>query len=86
MMFYVKRRYLAWFEKYNYVLSAALSAGVAFSAVIIFFTVQFHPKNLDWWGNNIVYKGIEGGDGQQTLKDITLTPRGYFGPEKGSFP
>ncbi|CCH42862.1 Oligopeptide transporter [Wickerhamomyces ciferrii] len=84
--FYIKRRYIAWFEKYNYVLSAALDAGVAFSAVIIFFAVQYHPKVISWWGNNVVNLGIEGGDGQTTLYNITETERGYFGPERGHFP
>ncbi|CCH42883.1 Oligopeptide transporter [Wickerhamomyces ciferrii] len=83
---YIKRRYIAWFEKYNYVLSAALDAGVAFSAVIIFFAVQYHPKYVDWWGNNVTAWGIEGGEGQQSLYDITLTDRGYFGPERGHLP
>ena len=85
-MYIIRRRYLAWFEKYNYVLSSAFDAGVAFSAVIIFFAVQYHAKNLSWWGNNVVYEGIEGGEGQQSLKDITESVRGYFGPSKGSFP
>ncbi|CCH45151.1 Oligopeptide transporter [Wickerhamomyces ciferrii] len=47
-MYYIKRRYLAWFEKYNYVLSSALNAGVAFGAVIIFFAVQYHAKDVVW--------------------------------------
>lgn len=85
-MWYIRKRYLAWFEKYNYVLSAGLDAGVAFSAVIIFFAVQYHSKKLNWWGNTVMSNGIEGGHGQKTLKDITDTARGYFGPEKGHYP
>lgn len=85
-MYIIKRRYLGWFEKYNYVLSAALDAGVAFSAVIIFFAVQYHAKSLNWWGNEVAYEGIDGGVGRTSLKNITATPRGYFGPEKGHFP
>ncbi|ONH70112.1 Oligopeptide transporter 2 [Cyberlindnera fabianii] len=85
-MWFVRKRYIAWFEKYNYVLSAGLDAGVAFGAVIIFFAVQYHAKNIDWWGNTVSYEGIEGGAGQQTLKDITETVRGYFGPAHGSYP
>lgn len=85
-MYIIKRRYLGWFEKYNYVLSAALDAGVAFSAVIIFFAVQYHAKTLSWWGNEVAYEGIDGGIGRTSLKNITATPRGYFGPERGNFP
>ncbi len=85
-MYHIKRRYIAWFEKYNYVLSAAFDAGVAFSAVIIFFTVQYHPKYVDWWGNNVTSEGVDGGAGQPSLLNISATDRGYFGPEFGSFP
>ncbi|KAG2002633.1 peptide transporter MTD1 [Coprinopsis cinerea AmutBmut pab1-1] len=54
----IRRRHFSWWTKYNYVLSAALDAGVALAAVIIFFTLQY-PKNGDigvntiqaWWGN-----------------------------------
>ncbi|KAK9233999.1 hypothetical protein V1525DRAFT_414509, partial [Lipomyces kononenkoae] len=52
-------RYLAWWEKYNYVLSSALDAGVAFSAIIIFFAVNYHPKKLNWWGNTVSYAGVD---------------------------
>jgi OPT family oligopeptide transporter len=85
-MFYVKRRYLSWFEKYNFVLSAALSAGVSFSAIIIFFAVQYHDKSISWWGNDVMWEGVDGGVGQQSLLDISLSERGYFGPEIGNFP
>ncbi|GAB2301010.1 Oligopeptide transporter 3 [Dionaea muscipula] len=42
-----------WWKKYNYVLSAALDAGTAFMAVLIFFTLQNDHKNLKWWGTEI---------------------------------
>jgi OPT family small oligopeptide transporter len=85
-MYYIKKRYIAWFEKYNYILAAGLSAGVAFSAIIIFFAVQYHNKSINWWGNLVSYAGIDGGNGQQSLYDVTDTPRGYFGPEIGHYP
>lgn len=78
-MFYVRRYKTAWFEKYVYVLSAALTGGVALSAVIIFFAVQFHPVSVSWWGTEVVAKGVDGGEGQQALL-TTLPARGYFGP------
>ncbi|PPQ65048.1 hypothetical protein CVT26_015744 [Gymnopilus dilepis] len=54
----IRRRHFSWWTKYNYVLSAALDSGVAVSAVLIFFILQY-PKNgtigIDnvqkWWGN-----------------------------------
>ncbi|KAG6373226.1 OPT oligopeptide transporter [Boletus reticuloceps] len=36
--FFIRRRYFAWWAKYNYVLSAALDAGLALSVITIFFT------------------------------------------------
>lgn len=86
-MVLIRKRYQAWWEKYNYVLSGALDAGVAFSSIIIFFAVQYNEKTLNWWGNMVSYQGIEGGGGQRTLYNATeQAPEGYFGPRKGSFP
>ncbi|KAK5115240.1 hypothetical protein LTR62_001440 [Meristemomyces frigidus] len=78
-MFYLRRYKTAWFEKYNYVISAALTGGVAFAGVIIFFAVQYHAKPVNWWGTDIVAAGVDGGAGQGAL--ITQLPeRGSFGP------
>lgn len=86
-MYYVKRRYTTWWEKYNYVLTASFSAAVAFSAVIIFFSVNYHPKKIHWWGNDIISKGVDGGEGRQSILNVTAqAPDGYFGPRAGSYP
>lgn len=51
---YVIRKYhFRWWMRYNYILSAALDAGVAIGVIVIFFTLQY-PKGgveLNWWGN-----------------------------------
>jgi len=97
-MYWLPRHRLAWWEKYNYVLSAALTAGVAISALIMFFAVVcvissyiwqltdiyqgYNPIKLEWWGNTVSYAGVDG-------KGVGLLPipeRGYFGLEKGEFP
>ncbi|KAJ0078126.1 hypothetical protein Patl1_37207 [Pistacia atlantica] len=39
-----------WWQRYNYVLSAALDAGVAFMAVLLYFSVGLENRSLDWWG------------------------------------
>lgn len=83
--YYIKKRYLAWWEKYNYILSSALATGVAFSAIIIFFAVQFKGYELNWWGNSVFQQGIEGGEGQVTLLDPSTAPDGYFGLRFGEF-
>jgi len=54
---YVIRRFrFRWWMRYNYILSAALDAGVAFGMVVVFFGLGL-PKpstggiQLNWWGN-----------------------------------
>jgi hypothetical protein len=49
----IKRRWNAWWKKYNYVLSAALDSGVAICAIIIFFAFQNSEIHFpQWWGNS----------------------------------
>ncbi|KAJ7271601.1 OPT oligopeptide transporter [Mycena rebaudengoi] len=79
----IRRRHFAWWTKYNYVLSAALDSGVAVSAVLIFFCLQY-PRDgaigIDtiqtWWGNT-VYANTA--DGNQTPM-WTLGVNETFGP------
>lgn len=81
-MNYIRKRYVLWFQKYTYVLASGLSAGIALSAIIIFFSVQYHPVALSWWGNNVMYNGIDG-DTSHRLFDIP--EQGFFGPPPGSY-
>ncbi|CAK7895230.1 oligopeptide transporter 2 [[Candida] anglica] len=86
-MYYIKKHYLTWWEKYNFVFSGAMDAGVAFSSIIIFFAVQFNDKSISWWGNDVPYVGIDGGYGQQARLNVTESaPDGYFGLRVGNFP
>ncbi|KAK6945862.1 LOW QUALITY PROTEIN: Oligopeptide transporter, OPT superfamily [Dillenia turbinata] len=39
-----------WWQRYNYILSAAFDAGVAFMAVLIYLLVGMENKGLNWWG------------------------------------
>lgn len=81
-MYYIRRKYMSWWEKYTYVLSSSLTAGVAFSAIIIFFSVQYHPKDLNWWGNKVSYAGLDAeGASLKVLVDGEM-----FGPQPGNYP
>jgi len=79
----IRRRNFAWWTKYNYVLSAAMDAGVAISAVLIFFCLQY-PRGgsiganniATWWGNT-VYANTA--DGNKTPM-ISLADGQTFGP------
>ncbi|KJR84667.1 uncharacterized protein SPSK_08535 [Sporothrix schenckii 1099-18] len=81
-MYWLPRHRLAWWERYNYTLSAALTAGVAVSALIMFFAIGYNPVSLTWWGNTVSGAGIDGKGGAI----LPLPERGYFGPAKGTFP
>ena len=86
-MYYLKKHYEAFWEKYNYIFSGAMTAGVAFSGIIIFFAVQYHEKNINWWGNTVSFAGIDAGVGRSSLLNATVdAPDGYFGLRKGHFP
>ncbi|CAK9277033.1 unnamed protein product [Sphagnum jensenii] len=43
----------AWWQRYNYVLSAALDAGLAFMGVTLYFCLQYENKAINWWGVNL---------------------------------
>lgn len=70
------------YEQYNFVASAALSCGVAISAIIIFFSVQISETEAVWWGNTVVSEGCDG-EGGCIMK--TLPEGEYFGPRIGEF-
>lgn len=86
-MKYIRNRYTQWFEKYVYVFSAGLTAGISLSAIIIFFAVQYDEVVLSWWGNDVPFAGIDGGNyGDRQYPGLFPIPdQGYFGPEPGTF-
>ncbi|ONK60611.1 uncharacterized protein A4U43_C08F20450 [Asparagus officinalis] len=48
---FVYRRFKGWWARHNYVLSAGLDAGVAFLAILSYFTLQSNNINgPKWWG------------------------------------
>ncbi|GFY90106.1 oligopeptide transporter 4 [Actinidia rufa] len=50
--FFIFRYKKKWWQRYNYILSAALDAGVAFMAVLLYFSVGIENKQLNWWGTH----------------------------------
>ncbi|KAH9690217.1 Oligopeptide transporter 2 [Citrus sinensis] len=40
-----------WWQRYNYVVSAALDAGLAFMGVLLYFTLTMENRSIDWWGS-----------------------------------
>ncbi|KAJ0086588.1 hypothetical protein Patl1_08709 [Pistacia atlantica] len=41
-----------WWQRYNYVLSAALDAGLAFMGVLLYFTLTMENRSITWWGSD----------------------------------
>ncbi|EER36148.1 hypothetical protein CTRG_00888 [Candida tropicalis MYA-3404] len=84
-MHYIRKRYEAWWQKYNYILSTGLTAGVAFCSIIMFFAVMYTEKDIIWWGNSVPFEGV---DYRMTgwLNATVDAPDGYFGPRVGDFP
>ncbi|KAI3685934.1 hypothetical protein L1987_79603 [Smallanthus sonchifolius] len=50
--FFVFRYRKMWWKRYNYILSAALDAGVAFMAVLLYFSTGIEDINVNWWGTD----------------------------------
>ncbi|KAK9988896.1 hypothetical protein SO802_029135 [Lithocarpus litseifolius] len=50
--FFIFRYRKQWWQRYNYILSAALDAGVAFMGVLLYFSVGMEGKGLTWWGTD----------------------------------
>ena len=48
--FWIRRRHLPWWTKFNYVTSAALDIGTLISALFIFFTLQVSWAGMSWLG------------------------------------
>lgn len=76
--YYIKKYYKAFHTKYNYVISAAFDAGVAFSAVIIFLCVTYPGGKLNWWGNSVYQKTLD----MESAPFYKLKPGETFGPKK----
>jgi len=51
--YFVFRYRKRWWQRYNYVLSAALDAGTAFMGVLLYFALGMQNKNLRWWGTEL---------------------------------
>ncbi|KAL5724255.1 Oligopeptide transporter 3 [Ranunculus cassubicifolius] len=51
--YFVFRYRKRWWQKYNYVLSAALDAGTACMGVLIYFALQYPGLEVKWWGSEL---------------------------------
>ncbi|THG06023.1 hypothetical protein TEA_014357 [Camellia sinensis var. sinensis] len=47
-----------WWQRYNYILSVALDAGVAFMAVLLYLSVGMENIRITWWGTKGEHCGL----------------------------
>jgi len=57
---YIKRKYYAWWMRYNYILSAGLDAALAIGSFLIFFCLIYPGVNVEWFGNSIATQTADG--------------------------
>ena len=80
---YIRKKYTAFWAKYNYVIAASFPAGIAVAALVIFFGLELPAGGLaiDWWGNSVSYEGCEG----SACTRFPIPDKGYFGPDPGHY-
>ncbi|KAJ6564729.1 OPT-domain-containing protein [Mycena capillaripes] len=77
----IKRRYLAWWSKYNYVTTTAFSTAIAICAIVIFFAIEWPGVSIDWSGNNRPFEGCDA----EGCARLPIPDQGFFGPGPGEF-
>ncbi len=78
---WVKNRFLGFWSRYNFVLSASFSSAIAISGIIIFFALQYNDTELSWWGNDVVAQGCEA----SACNRLHLAKGTNFGPSIGEY-
>lgn len=75
---FVKKRWFHWWSKYNYSLSSGLDIGLAWSSLIVFFTVIYTQATAPvWWGNDVINTTM---DMAGTAIQVILPEGEAFGP------
>ena len=84
---YIRKRYLAWWQKYNYILSTGFDCGIAIAGIVTFFALQWKEVNIGWWGNDVVSQGADAWPGTPRLQPPSRpgSDGPYWGPGPGEF-
>ncbi|KAJ6496047.1 hypothetical protein C8R45DRAFT_152975 [Mycena sanguinolenta] len=78
---FIKRRYSAWWSKYNYLTTTAFSAAIAVCGIIIFFGIEWPGVEINWGGNTRPFEGCEA----MGCARLPIPEQGFFGPGIGDF-
>ena len=86
-MYYIKRRYPAWWEKYNFLLEAGFDIGVAVSGTIQTLAFAFSGAEFpNWWGNTVSTAGVDYLAYNQKAALLPIPEKGYFGLDPDQYP
>ena len=89
VLYYLKRYYPAWWQKYAYLGWSGISVGNVVSGLIITLTFSFgagQGKSLKWWGNDVQQKGWDYQLYNNNGSYLPLPEKGYFGLDPDQFP
>ncbi|KAL8292594.1 hypothetical protein RQP46_001206 [Phenoliferia psychrophenolica] len=67
---------LAWWTKYNYILSSGLTSAISIFGVIWFFAILYKNYEPVWWGNTVSFAGCDGNG----CPWFDMPEKGCFGP------
>ncbi|KAJ6496033.1 OPT oligopeptide transporter protein-domain-containing protein [Mycena sanguinolenta] len=73
---FIKRRYVAWWSKYNYITTAAFSTAIAVCAIVIFFAIEWPGVQINWSGNTRPFEGCDA----MGCARLPLPTQGFFDP------
>ncbi|KAB8296135.1 hypothetical protein EYC80_008926 [Monilinia laxa] len=76
--YWIRRRWRGWWERYNYVTSAALDTGLSLCTLLVFFTLELTNARPPQFGNLDVFETM---DQTGTAVRNTLPEGGTFGPK-----
>ncbi|CUM63902.1 uncharacterized protein PRCAT00001490001 [Priceomyces carsonii] len=76
--FYIRRRHVDWWRKYNLVMAIGIDCGVAIAAIIIYFCVVYTgaSSRIQWWGTEVASIGCDS-EGCPHLTGTISAPTGY---------
>lgn len=59
--FYIHRRFVEWWRKYNLVMAIGLDCGLAIAAIVIYFCVVYTgaSEKIQWWGTTVGTNGCD---------------------------
>lgn len=77
----IRKRAFGLWQRYNYLLQAAMDTGTALATIIIFFCLSYNNVTLSWWGNDVGSNT----DDTNAVPWKTVATGGHFGKGPGEF-